>query len=233
MPVLVVDDEPQIRKFLSISLGAQGYTVIEAARGDEGVRKCALEQPSVVILDLGLPDLDGRDVIARIREWSDVPIIVLSVRAQENEKVRALDAGANDYVQKPFGIAELMARIRVALRAKPGEGGDCSRVDLDGLTVDLAARRVILDGEEIKLTRKEFDILKLLAKNAGRILTHQFILRTLWGPAQEHETHYLRIYIGHLRQKLRDDPAHPRFIETEPGVGYRLISRDGVTSSAH
>lgn len=203
--------------------------MIEAARGDEGVRKCALERPALVILDLGLPDLDGREVIARIREWSDVPIIVLSVRAHETDKVHALDAGANDYVQKPFGIAELLARIRVALRSRQGGGEDTSRVEVNGLLIDVAARRVVLDGAEVKLTRKEFDILKLLAKNAGRILTHQFILRTLWGPAQEHETHYLRIYIGHLRQKLGDDPAQPRYIETEPGVGYRLIAPDPET----
>lgn len=222
--VLVIDDEPQIRKFLSISLGTQGYPVIEAAQGEEGLRKCALEKPSVVILDLGLPDLDGRDVIARIREWSDVPIIVLSVRAQESEKVRALDAGANDYVQKPFGIAELLARIRVALRTRQATETDAARIDIGGLSVDFLARRVMVDGEAVKLTRKEFEIIRLLAQNAGRILTHQFILRSLWGPAQEQETHYLRIYIGHLRQKLKDDPANPRFIETEPGVGYRLIS---------
>src|SRR5690606_19227608 len=168
----------------------------------------------------------GVEVIRRIREWSDVPIIVLSVRAQEHEKVKALDAGANDYVQKPLGIAELLARIRVALRSRQAEGSDEARIELDGLSIDIAARRVFLDGEEVRLTRKEFDLLKLLAKNAGRILTHQFILRTLWGPAQEHETHYLRIYVGHLRQKLKDDPAQPRFIETEPGVGYRLVARE-------
>jgi two-component system KDP operon response regulator KdpE len=224
--VLVVDDEPQIRKFLTISLGTQGYPVIEAARGEDGLRKCALENPGVVILDLGLPDLDGREVIARIREWSDVPIIVLSVRSQESEKVKALDAGANDYVQKPFGIAELLARIRVALRSRQSGAAEVSRIEVGPLTVDLLSRRVLADGEVVKLTRKEFDILKLLAQNAGRILTHQFILRTLWGPAQEHETHYLRIYIGHLRHKLKDDPANPRFIETEPGVGYRLICPD-------
>jgi two-component system KDP operon response regulator KdpE len=223
----VVDDEPQIRRFLSISLGASGYQVIEAARADEGLRKCALEKPALIILDLGLPDLDGRALIERIREWSDVPIIVLSVRAHESEKVKALDAGANDYVQKPFGIAELLARIRAALRARSDEQGESAQIEVNGLRMDLAARRVLVDDEEVKLTRKEFDVLKLLARNAGRILTHQFILRTLWGPAQERETHYLRIYIGHLRQKLKDDPANPRFIETEPGVGYRLIATEG------
>ena len=220
--ILVVDDEPQIRKFLRISLTAEGYDVIEAPRGEEGVIRCVKDKPSLVILDLGLPDLDGQKVIARIREGSDVPIIVLSVRAKDQEKVIALDRGANDYVTKPFSIEELLARIRVALRVKP-EQEEATEFVVGELTVDVPRRKVSVSGQDIKLTRKEFDLLRMLAQNAGRIVTHRHILREVWGPAHEDDVHYLRIYIGHLRQKLSDDPANPKFIESEPGVGYRLI----------
>jgi two-component system KDP operon response regulator KdpE len=220
--ILVVDDEPQIRKFLRISLGAEGYEVIEAPRGEEGVSKCATAQPNLVILDLGLPDLDGQQVISRIREWSDVPIIVLSVRAKDQEKVSALDSGANDYVTKPFSIEELLARIRVALRLKM-EPETASEFVIGDLTVDVPRRKVAVGEKDIKLTRKEFELLRMLAQNAGRIVTHRQILREVWGPAHEEDVHYLRIYIGHLRQKLGDDSAKPKFIESEPGVGYRLI----------
>jgi two-component system KDP operon response regulator KdpE len=221
--ILVIDDEPQIRRFLRISLSAHGYGVLEAGRGDEGLKQCAASAPSLVILDLGLPDMDGLDVVSSIREWSQVPVVVLSVRSSEQDKISALDRGANDYVVKPFGIGELLARVRAALRVTdksvtPGE------IQIGGLRIDGAARRVYLSGKEVRLTRKEFDILRMLAQNAGRIVTHQQMLRTLWGPAQEQETHYLRIYVGHLRQKLGDDPANPRFIENEPGVGYRLMT---------
>ena len=186
--------------------------MIEAARGAEGVAKCATASPDLVILDLGLPDLDGQDVIARIREWSTVPIIVLSVRADEPEKVAALDAGANDYVTKPFGIHELLARVRAVLRSRSREGAPPTAVVTVGdLTVDLARHQVRVAGTEVKLTRKEFDLLRVLARHAGRIVTHQQLLREVWGPAHEHETHYLRVYIGHLRQKLGDDPARPAF----------------------
>jgi two-component system KDP operon response regulator KdpE len=219
--ILVVDDEPQIRKFLRISLAARGYEVIEAASGKEAVKRCGDDRPALMVLDLGLPDLDGEEVIRTVRRWSSIPIIVLSVRAGEREKVAALDAGANDYVTKPFGIQELLARVRAALRGHDEES-DESRITLGDLDIDAPARRVRVSGREVKLTRKEFAILLLLARNAGRIVTHQHLLRELWGPAHEHETHYLRIYIGHLRQKLGDDPARPRFIENEPGVGYRL-----------
>ncbi|MFH1805890.1 MAG: response regulator transcription factor [Pseudomonadota bacterium] len=220
--VLIIDDEPQIRKFLRISLGAQGYDVIEAANGQSGIEKCALDSPDLVILDLGLPDMDGQEVLAKIREWSDVPVIVLSVRSNEEEKVTALDHGANDYVTKPFGIAELIARVRVVLRNRKSEDVTGSEIVSGKLRIDLAAHKVFLVGEELKLTKKEFALLTLLARNAGRIITHQLILREIWGPAQEHETHYLRIYIGHLRQKLGDDPLNPKYIENEPGVGYRF-----------
>jgi two-component system KDP operon response regulator KdpE len=222
--ILVIDDEPQIRRFLRISLNAYGYEVIEAARGEDGIGKCATERPDLVILDLGLPDLDGQEAIARIREWSKVPIIVLSVRAAEDDKVAALDRGAEDYVTKPFGIHELLARVRATLRARRLDGEPPPAVMTIGdLTIDIPRRRVHLASTEIKLSRKEFALLRLLAQHAGRIVTHQHLLREVWGPAHEHETHYLRIYIGHLRQKLGDDPADPRYISNEPGVGYRLL----------
>jgi two-component system KDP operon response regulator KdpE len=220
--ILIVDDEPQIRKFLRITLMAQGYDVVEAPRGEEGISKCATAQPNLVILDLGLPDLDGQQVIGRIREWSDVPIIVLSVRTKDQEKVSALDSGANDYVIKPFSIDELLARIRAALRVKLDPVAEAELV-VGELVVDVPRHKVLVGGQEIKLTRKEFDLLLMLAQNAGRIVTHRQILRAVWGPAHEGDVHYLRIYIGHLRQKLGDDPANPKFIESEPGVGYRLI----------
>lgn len=224
--ILVIDDEPQIRKFLRISLGSHGYQVIEAARGQEGVEKCATEQPALVVLDLGLPDIDGQDVILRIREWSTVPIVVLSVRAGEAEKVSALDRGANDYVTKPFGIAELLARIRAALRNQAVQAAGAappSEIDVGELHIDLARHLVRLAGQDVKLSKKEFELLRVLAQNAGRIVTHRQLLRDVWGPAQENEIHYLRVYVGHLREKLGDDSAAPKFILNEPGVGYRLI----------
>lgn len=225
--ILVVDDEPQIRKFLRISLNAHGYTVVEAARGEDGIAQCATEQPDLVVLDLGLPDLDGQQVIARIREWSKVPILVLSVRAGEDEKVRALNNGAYDYVTKPFGIAELIARVRVGLRAHAVDEITPSTVRAGPLVIDLPARTVTRDGVPVKLSKKEFEILRLLVVNAGRVLTHQYLLQEVWGPAQVAETHYLRIYVGHLRQKLDDSPDDPRYIVTEPGVGYRFVAPFG------
>ncbi len=222
--ILVVDDEPQIRKFLRISLNAHSYTVSEASRGEDGIKKCAIENPALVVLDLGLPDMDGLQVVRRIREWSEVPIIVLSVRASEQDKISALDHGANDYVTKPFGVGELLARVRAALRLREEAAPDASGIAVGDLIIDFAQRRVRRADAEIRLTKKEFDILRVLAKNAGRIVTHQQMLRSIWGPAQEDDTHYLRIYVGHLRQKLGDDSANPRYIENEPGVGYRLMA---------
>jgi two-component system KDP operon response regulator KdpE len=224
--ILVVDDEPQIRKFLRISLTAHGYEVLEAPRGEEGISRCATEQPDLVILDLGLPDLDGQEVIGRIREWSDVPILVLSVRAGEDEKVRALNQGAYDYVTKPFGIAELLARVQVGLR-RASPDGPPPIVRAGDVVIDLPAHTVTRDGQPLKLSKKEFDILRLLVLNAGRVLTHQYLLREVWGPAQASETHYLRVYVGHLRHKLGDAPESPRYIITEPGVGYRFAVPEG------
>lgn len=224
--ILIVDDEPQIRKFLRISLTAHGYEVVEAATGEEGVAAATAEEPDMIILDLGLPDFDGHEVLRRIRETLSTPVIVLSVRAGEAEKVRALDGGAEDYLTKPFGIGELLARIRAALRKR----GDTETRDVvfrkGELVVDLAHRRVSVGSEEVKLSRKEYDILGLLVANAGRVVTHQQILSEVWGPNHIEDTHYLRIHVGHLRQKLNDDPAQPKYVLTEPGVGYRLATDD-------
>lgn len=222
--ILIVDDEPQIRKFLEITLTAYGYEVAQAASGEEALRVCAAKQPNLVVLDLGLPGISGHDVIARIREWSQVPIIVLSVRDAETEKVKALDLGATDYVTKPFGVAELLARVRAVLRSQAATAhGDKPVIDVGDLHIDLALRRITVRGEEVKLTKREFDVLWFLARHADRIVTHQQLLREVWGPANEHDTHYLRVYIRHLRQKLGDDSANPRYIGNEPGVGYRLL----------
>jgi two-component system KDP operon response regulator KdpE len=224
--ILVVDDEPQIRRFLRIALSAHGYEVVEASQGNEAVMKTAVENVDLVILDLGLPDIDGHAVIAQIREWSQLPIIVLSVRSSDVEKVKALDGGAEDYLTKPFSVPELMARVRAALR-KRDHGKTSDPIFRHGpLTVDLGRRRVTVAESEIRLSRKEYGILKLLAASPGRVLTHQQLLREVWGPAHLEDTHYLRIHIGHLRHKLGDDPSQPRYIVTEPGVGYRL-AEDG------
>ncbi|MFK3970750.1 response regulator [Pseudomonas sp. NPDC087358] len=221
--ILVIDDEPQIRKFLRISLVSQGYKVLEAGTGAEGLSQAALNKPDLLVLDLGLPDMDGQDVLSQFREWSAVPVLVLSVRASEGEKVQALDSGANDYVTKPFGIQEFLARIRALLRQAPDSGQAASALVIGPLTVDLAYRRVLLDGLEVALTRKEYAVLAQLARYPGRVITQQQLLKDIWGPTHVEDTHYLRIVVGHLRQKLADDPAAPRFIVTEAGVGYRLV----------
>jgi len=220
--ILVVEDEAQIRKFLRISLEAHGYVIYEARLGKDGLKLCESTQPQLVILDLGLPDMDGQQFIARLREWSQVPIIVLSVRSSEAQKVQALDAGANDYVTKPFGISELMARIRVVLRGAEEAASAPTVFDARGLRVDMALREVRVDGTPVHLSKKEYALLRLLIDSRGRVLTHQHILREVWGPARQDETHYLRVLVGQLRQKLGDDPASPRFIVTVQGVGYRL-----------
>lgn len=221
--ILVIDDEPQIRRFLRISLDAGGYEVVEAATGGEGIARSLDANPDLAVVDLGLPDMDGQEVVSRIRARSEVPIIVLSVRAGERDKIEALNRGANDYVTKPFGIGEFMARIRATLRARAAPAGAGAPFVAGPVAVDLAARRVTLHGVPVKLTRKEFELLRLLVVNAGRVLTHQFLLQQVWGPAHLDDSHYLRIFIGHLRQKLGDDPTRPKLIVTELGVGYRLV----------
>ncbi len=220
--ILVVEDESQIRKFLRISLEAHGYTVKETRLAEDGLKLCASDNPDLVILDLGLPDMDGLDFILRLREWSQVPIIVLSVRASEMEKVQALDAGANDYVTKPFGISELMARIRVELRSREGMKTTTTIFESGGLRVDRSLREVSVDNKVVHLSKKEYELLHLLTSHPGQLLTHQQLLREIWGPAHQDETHYLRVLVGQLRQKLHDDPTRPRFIVTVQGVGYRL-----------
>ena len=222
--ILVIDDEPQIRKFLRISLVSQGYNVLEAATGADGLSQAALKQPDMLVLDLGLPDMDGQQMLREFREWSNVPVLVLSVRASEVQKVQALDAGANDYVTKPFGIQEFLARVRALLRQAPAGETQAAAVELGPLVVDLAFRRVLLDGVEVALTRKEYAVLAQLARHPGRVITQQQLLKDIWGPTHIENSHYLRIVIGHLRQKLADDPTHPRFIATEAGVGYRLLT---------
>lgn len=224
--VLVVDDEPQIRRFLRTSLSAHGYRVIEAACGRDAITLTATERPEVVLLDLGLPDIDGLEVIQRLREWSTVPIIVVSVRGQETEKIAALDHGADDYVTKPFGMGELLARIRTAWRHRMHTEPAAPVFHTGELMVDLARRVVIVDGHEVKLTPKEYDLLRVLVTHAGKVVTHQHLLREVWGPGAVHETPYLRVYIGQLRQKIEADPTQPRYLLTEPGVGYRLRPSD-------
>jgi two-component system KDP operon response regulator KdpE len=222
--VLVIDDEAQIRRFLDIGLRAEGYQVLLAATGQEGLGLAATQSPDVIVLDIGLPDIEGHDVLREIRTWSEVPVLMLSVRDSESEKVRALDHGANDYVTKPFGIQELMARLRVLLRqgAKGGQADAPVRYDDGSLVIDLARREVLLDGAPVALTRKEFAVLSLLVRHPGRVVSQQQILREVWGATHTQDTHYLRIVMGKLRLKLGDDPSTPRWLKTEPGVGYRF-----------
>jgi two-component system, OmpR family, KDP operon response regulator KdpE len=222
LKVLVIEDETPIRRFLKIALQSAGFAMEEASRGREGIERAATSAPDVVVLDLGLPDMDGKAVVAAIREWSKVPILILSVRDAETEKIAALDAGADDYVTKPFATGELMARLRALVRNRKTPEAEQPVVIKGALSVDLARRLVTVDGVEAKLTRKEYDVLALLARHAGRLVTHRQLLTTVWGPAHAADTHYLRIAVGHLRDKLGDDAADPRFILTEPGVGYRL-----------
>jgi two-component system, OmpR family, KDP operon response regulator KdpE len=222
--ILVVDDEPQIRRFLDISLRAQGYRVALAESAQAGLDRLATDGADLVILDLGLPDRDGQAVLADLRQWSQVPVIVLTVRGGETEKVAALDAGANDYVTKPFGVQELMARVRGLLRTHALPEGSAPPVYDDGrLRVDLARREVALEGATVTLSRKEYALLALLVQHAGRVVTQPQLLREVWGPTHQEDTHYLRILVAKLRQKLGDDAASPRWIATEPGVGLRFL----------
>ncbi|EIK94901.1 two-component system response regulator [Pseudomonas sp. M47T1] len=220
--LLVIDDEPQIRKFLRISLASQGYKVLEAGTGSEGLSQAALGRPDLVVLDLGLPDMDGQQVLRELREWTQVPVLVLSVRASEAQKVEALDNGANDYVTKPFGIQEFLARVRALLRQAAAGQAPQAAVSIDNLVIDLGLRRVTLAGVEVALTRKEYAVIAQLARYPGRVITQQQLLKDIWGPTHAEDSHYLRIVVGHIRQKLDDDPTAPRYIITEPGVGYRL-----------
>jgi len=222
--VLIVDDEIGIRRFLRVTLAARGYRVAEAAGANEALDALAALHPDVVILDLGLPDRDGLEVLSELREWSPVPVVVLSAREREEEKVRALDHGADDYLTKPFGTEELVARIRVALRHAEARATDEDAVfRAHGLTVDLARRRVAVEGNEVHLTPIEYKLLAALVLNAGRVMTHRQLLQRVWGPEYGDENHYVRVYMAQLRRKIEGDSARPRLIHTEPGVGYRLI----------
>lgn len=220
--ILIIDDEIQIRGFLRVALTSHGYVVQDVMTGNEGLDAVAMFSPDLVILDLGLPDIDGLEVIRQLREWTKVPIIILSAKEQENDKITALDYGANDYVTKPFGMGELLARIRAAMRHTVGVE-EQPIIQFDDLTLDLIHRRISRDNNEIKLTLTEYEIVKYLAINAGKVITHKALLHTVWGIAYEKEIQYLRVYIGQIRRKLEVDPSRPKHIITESGVGYRLL----------
>jgi two-component system KDP operon response regulator KdpE len=222
--ILVIEDEDPIRKFLRVALAAHEYRLVESATGKDGLLQAATAQPDLIILDLGLPDIDGVELTRQIREWSRVPIIVVSARGKEQDKVVALVAGADDYLTKPFGVSELLARMRVALRHTVGKTADEKPVfENDALRVDLVRREVTLNGKPVHLTPNEYRLLAILVKHAGRVLTHKQLLKEVWGPESSQETHYLRVYMNQLRQKIETDPAQPKYLITEPGVGYRLV----------
>jgi len=224
--VVLIEDEPQIRRFLRATLTGQGYRLFEATTGADGLVEVGSRQPDVVIVDLGLPDIDGIDVIRRLREWTAVPIIVLSARGQERDKVTALDVGADDYVSKPFGADELLARIRVALRHTAGASheGDDATFQVGALQMDLLRRQVFVGDREVRLTPIEYKLLAALVRHAGKVVTHAQLLRDVWGPTHTDQAHYVRVYLAHLRHKLETEPARPRYLLTEPGVGYRLAT---------
>jgi two-component system KDP operon response regulator KdpE len=224
--ILVVDDEPQIQRFLKLGLEAGGFAVSAAATAADAIKAIANSAPDLVLLDLGLPDLDGKDVIRQTRAFSQVPIIIVSARDREAEKIEALDLGADDYMNKPFGIGELLARIRAALRHHNPAANSASILSHGEITVDVPNHRATKAGTSLKLTPKEFDLLALLMRNAGRVMTHRQILTAIWGPAHTEDMQYLRVLIGQLRGKIEDDPANPRFIQTEPGIGYRIAVED-------
>lgn len=230
--VLIVDDERAIRRFLRTVLEAHNYYVVEAERGQEGLAAVAQHRPDLLILDLGLPDMDGLDVTKRLREWSEIPIIVLSVREQEADKIAALDAGADDYLTKPFGAGELLARLRAALRriAPPASEAVLSCREL---IIDLPRRKVTMGGDEVQLTPTEYDLLRVLVSHAGRVLTHNQLLKQVWGAGYEDDVHLLRVNISNLRRKLEPDSARPQYIVTEPGVGYRFIDDDAGGAFTH
>jgi two-component system KDP operon response regulator KdpE len=224
--VVLIEDEPQIRRFLRATLTGQGYRLFEATTGADGLVEVGSRQPDVVIVDLGLPDIDGIDVIRRLREWTAVPIIVLSARGQERDKVTALDVGADDYVSKPFGAGELLARIRVALRHTAGASheGDDATFRVGELRLDPLRRQVFVGDREVRLTPIEYKLLATLVRHAGKVVTHAQLLREVWGPTHTDQSHYVRVYLAHLRHKLEAEPARPRYLLTEPGVGYRLAT---------
>jgi two-component system, OmpR family, KDP operon response regulator KdpE len=229
--ILIIEDEPQIRRFLNISLGSQGYAILEAGDGHTGLQQAALENPELIILDLGLPDMDGQEVLKSLRDFYQGPIIVLSVRDSEKEKVTALDNGCNDYVEKPFAVNELLARVRAVLRTFSGIEKPPAGYDDQHLKIDLLNRRVTLANEEVHLSKKEFELLKSLITHPGKIITQQQLLRDIWGAHHSEDTHYLRVVIGKLRSKLQDDPTNPQYIETLAGVGYRFIGVESFLSS--
>jgi two-component system KDP operon response regulator KdpE len=224
--IVVIEDEAQIRRFLRTTLTSEGYQVIEAETGKQGLSEAATRKPDLIILDLGLPDMDGVEVVKGVRAWSSVPVIILSARSQESDKISALDAGADDYLVKPFGIGELLARIRVALRhvSSTANGEEEGVFSVDELKVDMIHRKVTVSGTEVHLTPIEYRLLTVLVKHAGKVLTHRLLLKEVWGPNHVDRAHYLRIYMGILRHKLEKEPARPRFLLTEVGVGYRLAT---------
>jgi two-component system KDP operon response regulator KdpE len=227
--IVLIEDEKQIRRFVRASLEAEGMLVHDAETGQQGLVEAATRKPDLVIVDLGLPDTDGLDVIHALRGWSDLPIIVLSARSQEHEKVAALDAGADDYLSKPFGVSELLARIRAQLRRRSHAGaGQAPSVKFGSIVIDLALRQVWRDSQIVHLTPIEYRLLAMLVQHAGRVLTHRQLLRDVWGPSHVESHHYLRIYMGHLRQKLERDPTQPEHLITETGVGYRLVGLVGL-----
>jgi two-component system KDP operon response regulator KdpE len=221
--ILIVDDEPQIVRFLKPALSAAGFETVVADRGSEALKKAALLAPDLILLDLGLPDIDGKDVIRQLRARSSVPIVVLSARDRETEKIAALDLGADDYINKPFGIGELMARIRTALRHAARDARHDASIMAGPLEINVAAHTATLDGKPIRLTPKEFELLTILARNAGLVVTHRQILTAAWGPAHTEDLQYLRVFIGQLRQKIKETADGPEIIQTEPGIGYRLV----------
>ena len=229
--VLIIDDEVQIRRLLRVTLEGNGYRVFEAATGRDGLVEAAQRRPEAIILDLGLPDMDGVEVLRRLREWSKAPVLVLSVRDGEDDKVSALDHGADDFINKPFGTAELLARLRAAQRhAQPM--AENAVFHSGALEVDLATRRVLVKGQEVKMTPTEYSLLRLLVRNAGKVVTHRQILQEVWGPNYRDQTHYLRVYIAHLREKIETVAARPELLTTEPGVGYRMAAQPGPSRGA-
>lgn len=220
--IIIIDDEPQIRRLLKMSLQAESYKIYEAANGKEGLMLAASVHPDLVIVDLGLPDMDGKEVVKKLRDWSSVPVIILTAREQEQEKIAALDLGADDYVTKPFGMGELLARLRVCLRRSNSGTEEKQELICGGIVMQLPQHMVTVDGREVKLTPTEYDLLKVMMKYAGRVLTHKQLLKAVWGSEYDEDLHYIRIYMRQLRRKIEADPARPRYLITETGIGYRL-----------